>query len=160
MRLCILVLLCPIPVFGMDSATLTDGAYAMLFMPTDDFLLGPLDSHQAGILAELIGQDLLERGEAITALVLEVETLLTAVDRAISVSSLEGDAGWEQMRRSWCFIGPGMLRRIEVLKFSASHATNNPKTKLECYSMLGVMLSYLTIRRQTLELNGIEVLKG
>ncbi len=129
----------------------------MLFMPTDDFLLGPLDSHQAGILAQLIGQDLYKKGEPIAAVVLEVENLLTA--RAISISSLEGDTDWEQVRRSWCFIGPGMLRRVEVLKLTAAHVTKDSPGQLECYSMLGLMLSYLTIRRQTLELNGIEVLK-
>jgi len=130
----------------------------MVIMPMDNVMVGPTISGSYTVMAQMLAEDWNKSDADVKALTQEAEDLLNAVDAAISQSEIKDDSEWEQMRRCWCFIGPGMCRQIERLKI----LTAKPRflNKPEIYSMLGLIHTFLTVRRQTLELNDIEVLKA
>jgi len=129
----------------------------MLLMPTDDLVIGPI-CHMSECIAEFIAKDMMDKGGDIDELIREVTSLLVVVDAAISTSRLDGDDDWEQMRRCWAFIGPTLFNRLESLKKTTGRGRSEFE-KRKSYFVLATIQAYLTIRRQTLELNDIEVFK-
>lgn len=126
----------------------------MKFMTGDDPLVGPLmGGGSMDVISALLVQDWLKEDADHKQLISEAEELLTAVDLAISGANLEGDRDCEQMKRSWAFIGPGLYREIQSLKSSILR-------KQHLYPRIAVITMALTTRRQTLEINCIEVLKA
>lgn len=123
----------------------------MKFMPGDDALLGPLMGG-SDTMSALLMQDWLKEDADHKQLIAEVEELLTAVDLAISGADLKDDHDCEQMKRSWAFIGPGFYREIQDLRSSTLR-------KQYLYPRIAALTMALTTRRQTLEINCIEVLK-
>ena len=122
----------------------------MKFMPLDDPITGPFQ--QVATLATFLTQDWIEEDTDHRQLVAEAEDLLVAVDLAISGAELSGDKDGELMQRSWAFIGAGLYKDIQQLKTSSLQ-------KGHLIPRIAVITIALTTRRQTLELNGIEVLK-
>lgn len=122
----------------------------MMFMPNDDSVNGPLP--RVGIMATFLTQDWATEGADHQQLIAEVEELLSAVDLAISGADFTGDEDGEQMQRCWAFIGPGLHKDIQQMKTSSLR-------RQYLYPRIAVITMALTTRRQTLELNGIEVLK-
>lgn len=123
----------------------------MKFMPGDDplHLPGPI----VGTMARLLVEDWLAENADHRQLIAEAEELLNAVDLAISGADFAGDEDGELMQRCWAFIGPGLHQRIRQMNFL-------PLRKQHLYTQIAVVTMVLTTRRQTLELNGIEVLKS
>lgn len=122
----------------------------MQFMPNDDPVAGPLPG--VGVMATFLAEDWVAEGADLQQLIVEAEELLNAVDLAISGSDFAGDKSGEQMQRCWAFIGPGLHTDLQSAKDPAT-------CKRSAYSKLAVITMALTARRQTLELNGIEVLR-
>lgn len=128
----------------------------MLFMPSDDPLGGPSNA-VCDVLSEDLVAGYLASNTDPKELVKEVESLLVAVDLAISQDHLSSDKQWTELQTSWAFLGPGLSKRVEVLKFVANSRTLIG-TREEFYSRVAFIQMLLTIRRQTLELNDIEFL--
>lgn len=118
----------------------------MNFMPGDDPMIGSLS--QSSILAAALAEDWLIENADPSQLIAEAEELLLAVDLAISGADFSGDPDGELMRRSWAFIGPGIL--TDLARIKASQSRNIPT-----YTRLAIITMALTIRRQSLELNSI-----
>ncbi|MGB3073331.1 MAG: hypothetical protein WBB68_03675 [Candidatus Moraniibacteriota bacterium] len=93
----------------------------------------------------------------LSELIEEMSDLLIAVDAAISQTELVGDQQWETMRRCWCFLGPGIFKQIEMLKNNDSPVKMSMYQRLPLYRKVAFLQIVLTIRRQTLEMNGIDV---
>lgn len=130
----------------------------MLLMPIDDELLGPSNG-SCNVIAQMMGEDFLNNNADLMEFINEAGKLLTAVDAAISQANLVNDQQWEKMRTSWCFFGPGILKQIEAIKTAASLPRLNQHSKSMLYAKVAFIQTFLTIRRQTLELNEIEVLE-
>jgi hypothetical protein len=120
----------------------------MLFMPGDGALIPPIPHI---VLATFLAEDWTNEQADIKKLADEAQALLTAIDLAISRHDFAGDAEGRKMRVSWALIGPGFFRKIEAIR-TASSAKRD-------YTELAVITTALTLRQQTLEANGIEVLK-
>ena len=132
----------------------------MLLMPSDTALLGPLYDESSNVIARLIAEDFIRENANINTLIRDAKDLLAAVDMATSVSDIPGDLEYDQLRRSWALFGPGMYRRLEALEFVVRlNTAQQDQDRGQLYAMLGIIQTWLTIRRQTLELNGSEVLK-
>jgi hypothetical protein len=125
----------------------------MLVMPLDDELIGPSIPHcrQA---AKQLGEDWRKNDAVLSELIEETSNLLTTVDAAISQTELVGDQQWEAMRRSWCFLGPHLLRELEDLKRRVSSGGLHQNW---VYPKLAFFQIILIMRCRTLHLNDIEV---
>jgi hypothetical protein len=131
----------------------------MIVSPMDNPYTGPLGA-DAGMLALAVCQDWMKAGTDIKELVEEVSQVLAAVDLATSspCDHLGRDRDFHQMRVSWAFLGPGLHKQIEALKMEISRPRLVGHNTTE-YALLANIHTFLFIRRQTLELNGIDVLK-
>lgn len=124
--------------------------------PLDDEVIGPSISYSMQ-MAQQMGEDLRKDSAALSELIEETSDLLTAVDAAISQTELVGDQQWETMRRCWCFLGPGIFKQIEMLKNNDSPVKMSAYQRPSLYTKVAFLQIVLTIRRQTLEMNGIEI---
>jgi hypothetical protein len=135
----------------------------MIFMPGDDPLIGPVSN--VSTIASVVASDWVKQKTDPNTLICEAEELLKAVDLAISRTDFAGDAEGEQMQRSWAFIGPGLHRAITEAKILFTRIGSkvffekiNSREVLHVYLRVAMVTMALTTRRQTLELNEINVL--
>ncbi len=126
----------------------------MHYMPGDSRLFEC--SQTTIVVAQLSAQDFLKNQASIPDLVTEAEQLLAAVDLAISGADIPNDEELERMKVSWAFFGNGFNDKIQTLKLTA-HLIAGYENTLQAYALLANTIWMLTLRRQTLELNGIAV---
>ncbi len=128
----------------------------MLVMPPDDELIGPSIQYCTEVARQL-GEDLRKDNVDLLEFIEEVSKLLAAVDAAISQTQFADDEQWEVMRRSWCFLGPDLLRQIGDLKILVSSGGQHWNWGIWLYTRAAFLQVTLIMRCQTLSLNGIDV---
>ena len=130
----------------------------MILAPMDDPLEGPIGAAQ--FLATSMAEEYLETSADVGTLLEETLQVLQSVDLTTSAPCrLDGDPDFEQMKRAWAFVGPSLCKKIEGAKTLVSRPLSG-SSKRSVYALVANIQAFLFIRRQTLELNGLEVLKS
>ncbi len=128
----------------------------MIYVPGDNRLFG--DTSVSGVFARGMASDWFNSVVNIHKILDEAQKLLEAVDLAISGADIPGDDELQKMKEAWAYMGPGFQNELEKTR-SLVRDMGIIDTRLTVYSRLANIISMLTLRRQTLELNGIEVFK-
>ncbi len=125
----------------------------MIFAP-DDYgtNLGAATIELAPALTRVLVWALITGEESPQELLEETRRLLHSVDAAttVAMNQLMDDEDITVVARHWAFFGPGIFRRLEVL------------SKIDCLKnedlvTLAGANAFLTARKLTLQLNGIDV---
>lgn len=128
----------------------------MILSPSDDSLNGPA-GFMINTLASGMAEDYYKVNADIQELIEETSYVLNAVDLAISAPNcLDGDDDFEMMKRTWAFLGPELWKQIERAKVLALSSLS----KRMVYDSIALVQTVLFVRRKTLEMNGLEVLKA
>jgi hypothetical protein len=115
-----------------------------------------MNSSSLSAIAALMAGDFQRENADLGKLIEEASVLLTAVDLSISQAELPGDEDLRRLKTSWAFIGPGTHRVLKALRLVARNASMTRDRSIE-YDQLANVITWLNIRRQTLELNAIAI---
>ena len=129
----------------------------MIFSPLDKDVAILTDD--GGVLALLVAQDLIKDKTNPDEFLKEVEDLLASVDLSISAINRPEDEECCRMQRNWAFVGTGLNKKIQQLKLLLPHARRF-ETMQQLFASLANIQTFLLVRRQTLELNGIDVVES
>jgi hypothetical protein len=125
----------------------------MIFAPDDNGVsLGVFAEGLSPVLTEVMIWALSTGKESPQKMLEETRQLLHDVDRAtvVAMNQLRGDEDIQTVARQWAFFGPGIFRQLERI-------SGLDGFRSEDLAILANLNAFLTVRKLSLELNGVDV---